>query len=203
MKPQISAIKKMMVSVVLLFISSVAFCQTFMHGAGVTVLIGSAKGGDVSVAEGLTYNPRINFLETETLSVSVGIPITLGISAAYSTSYGSDYYDAGSIGFVVNAPMMINLNVGRGSTKENVSRYGYFVGGGFGYHHGDFITLQGNDFDLYNTTKSTNTFGPCANAGFRIGVGRRHRNIEVRLSYMKGVSKDKADIFGIGGAFNF
>jgi hypothetical protein len=196
--------KKIIVSAVLLFISGITFCQTFMHGAGITVLIGSAKGGDVSVAEGFTYSPRFNFLENETLSISVGIPLSIGLSAPYSTSFGSDYYNAGSIGFVVNAPLMINLNMGRGSTKENTDRYGYFVGGGFGYHLGDFITGQDDGYGgQYNTIKTTNTFGPCANAGFRIGVGSRHRNIEVRLSYMKGINEDKPDIFGLAGLFNF
>ena len=200
MNSKISSMKKITLSIISLFISSIVFCQTFMHGAGITVLVGSAKGGDVSVAEGLTYYPRFNFLENETLSVSAGIPITLGISASYSVNYGSGgFSENSSIGFVVNAPLMINLNVGRGSTKENESRYGYFAGAGFGYHHGDFITVENG----YNNSKSTNTFGPAANAGFRIGVGSRHRNIEVRFSYMKGINEDKPNIFGIGALFNF
>jgi hypothetical protein len=204
MKLQIAFLKKITLSVLSIFISGMVFCQTFMHGAGVTVLVGSSKGGDVTVAEGLTYYPRFNFLENETLSVSAGIPITLGISGSYSANYGSNgYYENNSLGFVVNAPLMINLNMGRGSTKENESRYGYFVGAGFGYHHGDFVTVQTDGYSDYNTSKSVNTFGPAANAGFRIGVGRKHRNIEVRFSYMKGINEDKPNIYGIGGAFNF
>ena len=204
MNSEISFMKKITLSIISLFISSIVFCQTFMHGAGITVLVGSAKGGDVTVAEGFTYSPRFNFLENETLSVSVGIPLSIGISAPYSTSFGSDYYNAGSTGFVVSAPLMINLNMGRGSTKENTDRYGYFFGGGIGYHHGDFITIQDDGYGgQYNTIKSTNTFGLCSNAGFRIGVGSRHRNIEVRFSYMKGINEDKPNIFGIGALFNF
>ena len=200
MNSKISAMKKITLSIISLFISSIVFCQTFMHGAGVTVLVGSAKGSDVSVGEGLTYSPRFNFLENETLSVSAGIPITLGISVSYSVNYGSGgFYENSSVGLIVNAPLMINVNVGRGSTKENEKRYGYFAGAGFGYHHGDFITVENG----YNNSKSTNTFGPAANAGFRIGVGRRHKNIEVRFSYMKGTNEDKPNIFGIGAAFNF
>ena len=204
MKSSMSVTKKITVSFFLLLISCTAFTQTFMHGAGLTVLIGSAKGGDVSVGEGLTYFPRFNFLENETISVSVGIPVTLGVTASYTNSYnGYDSYSASSVGFVVNAPLMINLNMGRGSTKENESRHGFSVGVGFGYHHGDFITAENDGYDDYNTSKSTNTFGPAASAGYRIGVGRMHRNIEVRFSYMKGVSKDKASIYGIGAMFNF
>jgi hypothetical protein len=194
--------KKITLLAALIFITSVAFCQTFMHGAGVTVLVGSAKGEDVTVAEGLTYFPRFNFLETDALSFSIGIPLSVGVSAVYSAgySYSGGYYDNSSIGFVINAPLIINLNMGRGSTKDNTDRYGYFVGAGFGYHHGDFITTQ---TDGYTSSESINSFGPAANAGFRIGVGRAHKNIEIRLSYLKGLSGNKPSLFGLAGSFNF
>lgn len=198
--------KKIMLLLVLFFITTTVFCQAFMHGAGVTVLVGSAKGSDVTVGEGLTYFPRINFLETSTLSVSVGIPLSLGLSASSSYYIGSGVYGSNpaSIGFVANVPLIVNLNVGRGSTKENRDRYGYFVGAGFGYHHGNFITTKTNSSGYdYTGVESINSFGPAANAGVRIGVGRAHRNIEIRFSFMKGLNENKANIFGIAGAFNF
>ena len=52
-------------------------------------------------------------------------------------------------------------------------------------------------------TKSTNAYGPAANAGFRLGVGRAHKNIEVRFSYMKGINEDKPNVYGVGALFNF
>lgn len=199
--------KKIILLFALLFTAGTVFCQTFMHGAGVTVLIGSSKGGDVTVAEGLTYFPRINFLETEALSVSAGIPLSIGVSANSSYYYSSSGgYDSNplSIGFVANVPLIINLNMGRGSTKDNTDRYGYFVGAGFGYHHGNFLTTQTDGYGYnYKFSESINSFGPAANAGFRIGVGRAHRNIEIRLSYMKGLNENKANLFGLAGSFNF
>lgn len=81
---------------------------------------------------------------------------------------------------------------------------GYFLGAGFGYHHCDFLT---NRYDqatnTYINSYASNTYGPAGNAGIRIGVGRRHKNIEVRLSYMKGINESKPNILGIAGAFNF
>lgn len=197
-----------MLFLILFFITSTVFCQTFMHGAGVTVLVGSAKGSDVKVAECLTYFPRINFLETETLSVSVGIPLSIGVSTntSYYNNSSSGVYDSNplSIGFVANVPLIVNLNMGRGSTKENRDRYGYFVGAGFGYHHGNFKTTKTNSSGYYYTGVETiNFFGPAANAGVRIGVGRAHRNIEIRFSFMKDLNENKANIFGIAGGFNF
>lgn len=199
--------KKVISLLVLLFISSTVFCQTFMHGAGVTILVGSSKGGNVSVSKGFTYFPRINLLETEALSVSAGIPLSIGISGSYSETYSSSggyYSNPGTIGFMVNAPFIINLNIGRGSTKENTDKFGYFVGAGIGYHHGDFIILATDSYGSdYTATESINFVGPAANAGVRIGVGSVHRNIEIRLSYMKEVNKNKVNLFGIACAFNF
>jgi hypothetical protein len=201
--------KKIVFSLVLLFTASTVFCQTFMHGAGITV-IGSttAKGSnsDIGFGEGFTYFPRFNFVETDALSVSVGIPLVVGFSATTSSSYDQyGYgYDNSSIGFVLNAPLIVNLNMGRGSTKENRQKFGYFFGAGFGFHHGDFLTdtYDPNTGD-YIGSYSSNTYGPAANAGIRLGVGRKHKNIEVRFSYMKGINETKPNIFGVAGAFNF
>ncbi len=201
--------KKIILSLGLAFLLSNSFSQTFMHGAGITVIGStSGKGGntDIGFGEGFTYFPRINFVETEALSVSAGIPLVVGISATTSTTYDpyGYAYDNSSVGFVLNAPVIINLNMGRGSTKENTKKFGYFVGAGFGYHHGDFLT---DTYDPYTGTYvdsySSNTFGPAANAGIRLGVGRKHRNIEIRFSYMKGINGNKPNIFGLAGAFNF
>ena len=203
--------KKIILSAALLLSISTSFCQTFMHGAGITIIGSTTAQGsnsDIGIGEGFTYFPRVNFVETEALSVSVGIPLVVGISATSTGSY--DYYgnsygnSNSSIGFVLNAPLIINLNMGRGSTKENRKRYGYFLGAGYGYHHGDFLT---DTYDpvtrSYINSYTSNTFGPAANAGIRIGVGKKHKNIEIRLSYLKGLSESKPNVFGLAGAFNF
>lgn len=201
--------KKIIFSLALLFTLSTVFCQSFMHGVGITV-IGSttAKGSnsDIGFGEGFTYFPRFNFVETEALSVSVGIPLVVGVSATTSTTYDQyGYgYDNSSIGFIINAPLIINLNMGRGSTKDNRQKFGYFVGAGFGYHHGDFLSdIYDANTGNYIGSYSSNTYGPAGNAGIRLGVGKRHKNIEVRFSYMKGLNENKPNIFGVAGAFNF
>lgn len=201
--------KRIFLSLALAFFLSTSFSQTFMHGVGITV-IGSTTGqggnSDIGFGEGFTYFPRFNFVETEALSVSVGVPLMVGISATTGTStdqYGY-VYDNSSVGFVLNAPLIINLNMGRGSTKENTKKFGYFVGAGFGFHHGDFISdMYDPNTGDYIDSYSSNTYGPAANGGVRIGVGRKHKNIEIRLSYMKGINENKPNVFGIAGAFNF
>lgn len=60
--------KIFLVAALFLFIST-AFCQSFMHGVGITVIGSTGSNNDISYGEGLTYFPRFNFLETESLSV--------------------------------------------------------------------------------------------------------------------------------------
>jgi hypothetical protein len=193
--------KKIILSLVMFFTIGAAFSQTFMHGAGINIIVATAENSDASVGEGLTYFPRFNFIETESLSVSAGIPLTVAISVStgYYDYYYGGYYDP-SVGLVVNAPLIINLNMGRGSTKDNRDKFGYFVGAGFGYHHGDFLTTDEFGYSVY---ESTNGYGPAANAGLRFGVGRKHQNVEVNFSYMKVLNDNKPNIFGVGCAFNF
>lgn len=196
--------KKIILSFALFLFISTTFSQSFMHGAGITILGGYTNGGDFTYAEGFTYSPRFNFLETEKLSVSVGIPLSLGISASTVDSYNS-YSNSFNytIGFVLNLPVIVNLNMGRGSTKDNREKFGYFVGAGYGYHHGSFIGTADYDQNGNLTSSNENNFGPAANAGLRFGVGRKHKNIELRFSYLKGLNDKKPNIFGIAGLFNF
>ena len=189
--------KKIILSILLFFAAGKLFSQTFMHGAGIRIFVASPNNGDVSFGETVNYSPRFNFFETENLSVSVGIPFGIGISIS---AYIDDYYSDVSYGLVLNAPLIVNLNMGRGSTKENRDKFGYFVGAGFGYHHADFKKY--NDFGETRPER-TNAYGPAANAGLRFGVGKKHQNVEVIFSYMKGINESKPNIFGVGCAFNF
>ena len=194
--------KKIILAFALLLSLSSAFSQRFMHGVGITALVSTASGGGTSIGEGFTYSARFNVIETEQLAVAIGIPLSVGVSSNVYTSYNSSVYgnDVTSIGLVLNVPVILSLNMGRGSTKANRKKFGYFVGAGFGYHHGDFIT---DSYAYTNGTYSSNDFGPAANGGVRFGVGRKHRNIEVRLSYMKGLNDTKPNVFALAGLFNF
>jgi hypothetical protein len=209
--------KKIILIIMLSFTLNSSFSQSFMNGVGVH-LMGNTNtiGGsnDIGFGVGVIYSPRFNFLEKEKFSLSVGLPLTLGftVSASNSEDQFSDYQNA-SIGVILNAPVMLNINMGRGSTKDNKEKFGYFAGAGFGYQYGIFVS------DIYDPLRneyvedySTSVFGPAANAGVRFGIGRKSKNLELRLSYMQGLKK--ADIisayyskrpanFGFAVLFNF
>lgn len=188
---------------IIVLCAAAGFSQSFMHGVGLNVFVATAPGGKAAVNGGFTYSPRFNFIEDENMSVSVGIPFTVGISGSYSADYNSQYGSSSSntLSLMLNAPLIINLNMGAGSTKTTESRFGYFVGGGFGYHYGTYNVsdiLNGDD-----EVHKLNTFGPVGNAGIRFGVGHRTHNVEVRFQYMRGLGDSKANIYGVGSAFNF
>src|SRR5882762_4756141 len=132
--------KKGSLLVMLLFPVVLGFSQTFSHGVGVAVFVTTAKGGNAAVAEGFTYSPRFNFLENEDFSLSVGIPLSVGISGSYSSNYNS--YSGSTtnntLGFMANVPLIVNFNFGAGSSPDNDSRFGFFIGGGAAYHYGKY-----------------------------------------------------------------
>ena len=183
--------------------ATAGFSQSFMHGAGLNVFVATAPGGKAAVNGGISYSPRFNFIEQDNMSVSVGIPFTVGVSGSYSANYNSQYGSSSSntLSVMFNAPLIINLNMGAGSTKETESRFGYFVGAGFGYHYGTYNLSDIINYEGYATKFST--IGPVGNAGVRFGVGRGSHNIEVRFQYMKGINDVKPNIFSVGAAFNF
>lgn len=181
------------------------YSQSFMHGAGVGVFVADAPLTDVAVGGMLTYSPRFNFMENESLSLSLGVPMSIGFSGSYSVSYSSYYgsSEENTLRFMFNAPLILNLNVGAGSTKENEQRFGFFVGGGFGYHYGSYAKeVKVDDYVDYEEGYG-NSYGPAGNIGARFAVGSHQKTIEARLSYMKAVSESKISLFGVAALFNF
>ncbi|HTL08000.1 MAG TPA: outer membrane beta-barrel protein [Chitinophagaceae bacterium] len=195
--------KTFFVTLVAVMAAAASSAQSFMHGAGLNVFVATAAGGKAAVNGGVTYSPRFNFIEQPDMSVSIGIPFTVGVSGSYSASYSSQYGSSSSntLSVMFNAPLLVNLNMGAGASKESESRFGYFVGAGFGYHYG---TYNLSDIINYEETSSKfSTMGPVGNAGVRFAVGSGTHNIEVRFQFMKGINDVKPNIYSAGAAFNF
>jgi hypothetical protein len=198
-------IKRLFVLVIVMFCIGQAHSQTFMHGAGTGVMITTMKNADAGAFGTLMYNPRVTVMESESSSITVGIPLTLGISGSYN--YSSYYGEESNLNYLINAPLIVNMNWGAGSSKDTKDRFGFFLGAGFGINNGsykitEYVTENGYE-TYYETNKSITTFGPAANAGVRFAVGNGSHNIEVLLSYMKGINNEKPNTFGIQGVFNF
>jgi hypothetical protein len=141
---------------------------------------------------GITYATRFNFWERKNASLSIGFPLSLGLSNLKSPHFAE-----------VDIPVEVDFNFGAGSTTENKSKLGFFAGAGYGFHvtiiHSPptstfpaFPVPPGNAIErnvFSNEASDTNSpmsmFGPTLNAGFRFPVGRAGKIIEFRFSYMK------------------
>jgi hypothetical protein len=191
--------KKWIVLPCLFFASVFGFSQSFMQGAGLTIFVATVNNSDPAVIGGFTYSPRFNFMENENMSLSIGVPLSAGISEYYNSIDPTD----NSLSYMVNVPLMINLNVGAGSTHGNQRRFGFFVGAGFGYEYGSYSTNYSDGYSEYSSYIAKGSYGPAANAGMRFAVGRGGKNVEVRLSYLRGIDATGANVFGVASLFNF
>lgn len=194
--------KKIMLLALICMASLSTFSQSFRNGLGVSVFSGKPDGLDSKVMGAITWSPYLSFMEKDNLSLSVGLPLSMGLSGTYNSRADES---ENTLSFMFNAPLMLNFNMGAGSSRKNEDRFGWFVGGGFGYHYQtglDEIEIDENG-DYHTVGGEKSTVGPVANAGVRIGVGSSSHNIEIKASYMKGVSGSKASIIGVGCFFNF
>lgn len=197
-------LKKISIFCIGILLFGQAKSQTFMHGVGTGALVNSMKGSELGAFGTLMYNPRFSLSESESSSVTIGLPLTFGVTGSYT--YDNYYGTENTLRYIINAPLMLNYNMGAGSSKESEDRFGWFIGAGFGLNHGSYALDEVYDPELGyigGGTKSLTTFGPAANGGVRFAVGRGTHNIELLLSYMKGLNENKPNTFGIQGVFNF
>jgi hypothetical protein len=183
-----------------------SFSQSFQHGAGTGYAHQSGKDTNGTDYITLLYSPRIRFAEKENSSFTIGIPVSLALAGGFS--YSSSLGNTSTFQYLIQAPLMINYNSGAGASENTSERFGYFAGVGFGLNFGNYRVVELIDeqsgFPYYDyRSKMRTRFGPSANAGVRFGVGRQTRSVEVLVSYMKGLSGENPQFFGIGALFNF
>jgi hypothetical protein len=188
--------------------SASAFSQSFQHGVGVGIYVDKIESIDARANFAFTYNPRFNFVENESMSVSVGIPLSVGFSGSYEANYNSygNNYENNTLGYMVNVPLMVNVNLGGGSSKLCKKHFGGFFGAGYAYYLTNKEETYGYDENMNEVYKEVggSTMGPTANIGMRFAVGRHHsKSVEVKMSYFRGTTQYKIDLFGVGAAFNF
>lgn len=177
---------------------SVSFSQKLIHGIGTGLLVEKIRGIDPELSFLFTYSPRINVSETQSMSLSLGIPLSIGIGGSFDQGYTGDYT---AYTFWINTPLILNVNFGAGSTKQNKEKVGFFAGGGFAQQFG--LHTSG-DYTVGNSSSTTSTYGPTGNIGFRFAVGSHQKNIETKMSYMRGIGGDyEADIYSLQVLFNF
>lgn len=196
--------KRPLLFVAACIISLNAYSQSFQHGLGISVFFDNMVPDKITAIAAITYSPRFNFYENEKMSVSLGIPLSLGFQ-----DDGSGYYDestgenvGGDIeGFTMDVPVMVNLNLGRGSSRMSKGKYGGFIGAGYTYHYASSRDYTKNDII---ESVGGSSFGLTVNGGIRASTkGAPMENIELRFSYYRGRNRTTLGMFGVGAIFNF
>jgi hypothetical protein len=167
--------------------------QNLMHSYGAVISDVSKKkdpagGAAPSLLQtSLCYFPRYNFIENENSSLSVGMPVSIGIGLASSTM-GDDV----GISFAYDIPVVLDYNLGCKSTPDNESTFGGFFGLGFGYNH--FAVSQSQ----YSNLKG-NSYGPIFRTGVRFGSNKdswKGQGITISFFYKPGLETGKWRTFG-------
>ncbi|WP_343670679.1 hypothetical protein [Chitinophaga sp.] len=197
--------KLLLLAVVALSCMQSSFAQYFRNGVGAGIAVEDADYMDTKVNFTFTYSPALFFAEQENSSFSVGIPISFGINEGYSSDYNDGYYyDGSSIGFTLDVPVILNFNYGAGAVKRGRKKWGFFAGAGYGYHLSTDEFSYYYDADGNYRTSDYSTLGVTGNAGFRIGMGQRRRhNLEIKFTYMKGLTSYRPNVYGVNCIFNF
>ncbi len=174
--------------------------QKFMHGFGATISnistklspnlnpVSSSNYYNFSLLQSaLTYYPRYNFIENKNSSLSLGIPLSVGIGV-FSTTTKSD---AGIV-LSYDLPLAIDYNIGFKSTRVNPKKFGYFFGTGFGYSN---VNLSSSQYSNY----SGSSYGILYRAGVRFGSSRadwKGMGIMIGMFYKKGLEDEKFSTIG-------
>jgi hypothetical protein len=193
--------KRLLLFVATCMISVNAFSQSFQHGVGISVFFDDMVPDKITAVSAITYNPRYNFHETKNMSISLGIPLSIGFMEDGSGSYdeyGEEEPGADINGFTLDVPVIVNLNLG--ASRMNKGNFGGFIGVGYTYHYASSRDYIKNDI---NKSIGGSSFGPTINGGFRIGIGDPVENVELRFSWYHGRNRTRIGMFGVGAIFNF
>ena len=181
------------------FIFAVSGFAQFHQSVGAGIVYGTGKipkgaeaGSDkpTILGYGVFYNPRYNISETESGALSIGVPLTAGLTGSINSRTG------GNISIIADLPVTIDYNFGAGSTDDNESGFGGFIGAGFGYTYSNYT----DEFYIpgsvnYSEQVKGTSYGPLVNGGLRALIGEK--TYFLRAFYKVGLEKAKFKTFGV------
>jgi len=154
----------------------------FNHSLG-----GALYASESSSGYGIMYSPRLNVLAlSDEASVSVGTHLGFGFSGSSNSQTGA----TGS--FVLDLPLLAEINLGHANSSNSSIGFGGFLGAGFGYHKAAYQD------GIFSGNRAAT--GVVLNGGFRTNL-IKEQSITLRISYMLA-SDGLGDIIGLGLTYN-
>lgn len=182
---------------VITFIVATIYCraQEIMHsfGATISVMYGNietpySKSSFALSQTNFTYFPRLNFVENENATISIGAPVGIGFGIARNT-YGDD----AGLSFAYDLPVVLDYNFGAKSSSYNEANLGGYVGAGFGYYK---VNVSKSQYSNFNGS----SYGPLFRAGMRFASAAESwagRGMTIGLYYKIGLEKSKFKTAGV------
>ncbi len=147
---------------------------TYQHSVGAGIY-GSKDAANWAV----TYSPRANLIMLGNNSISLGMPLGLGVSNKGPSGVKLTY----------DIPFVFDFNMGHNALPENSRGFGSFFGAGYG-----FSSLRAE-------------FGESRSQGFVFNAGVRglisERSFTIRTSYMLSLKKENPNVSSVGIQYNF
>jgi hypothetical protein len=180
-------------SFLFIFSASDTFAQRLTHSIGTTLFVTTSKvtenGAIIRIGKSsflseqvsATYFPRYNLAEFKNASLSVGMPVGVGVGAATTSNDELRFY------LSYDFPVLVDYNMGAGCTQKNNQGFGGFFGGGFGYSH--------IGYSLTESGSKINSYGPILHAGFRFYAGEDV--ITVGFTFKTGLESSKTKTYGL------
>jgi len=109
---------------------------------------------------GILYSPRLNFWANNSSSLSFSTNFLLTLQINVQSGAGS----SSNVGYGVTGG--VNYNFGAASTKDNPSKGGFFIGGGYGFNSQSFAFSN----SLFEGEGSSKASGIYANVGGRFNL---------------------------------
>jgi hypothetical protein len=191
---------------VMLLFAATASSQ-FYHDAGAGAVYGRGKApivdGNVDdkkttiMGIGVFYFPRYNLIEGNRSSLSIGIPFTIGFMGDY------DIDEGGAVTLLVDLPLTADYNFGAAATKDKETKFGGFVGAGFGYTYSNYNKefFVPSSSDSYEQVRGV-SYGPLTHAGIRVPIGW-DLAIFARAFFKVGLENARFKTFGVSGGLSF
>jgi hypothetical protein len=165
----------------LLCIGQISAQTSFSHSLGGTAYISPNVDGI-----GITYSPRLNVVEiVDEVTLSVGTHLGLGFN------FSSDR-EGSSNSFVLDLPIVAELNFGHGANPDARSSFGGFVGFGYG------ISKMGAEDDF--GVGRNDAAGLIVNGGIRAII--MERPVGLRVSYLLNSKSGAESVLGVGIFYN-
>jgi len=183
-------------------LSTTLAAQKVLQSVGVSAatmwatLHGKQKQGPFNLQTAyITYFPRINFSIYEGTSISVGIPLSVGLA-----TMNNELFAAKGNALSYDLPFVLDFNNGFKTGEPGDDLFGFYFGAGIDY--------TGTRFDSIGITSSKPSgVGFIIRGGARFGFFQinddLHRSITIGLFHKAGLSTDRFKTVGINLLFDF